>query len=126
VVGDWNGDGTTTIGVKRRSAWNLRNSNQAGPADLTFSYGLGCDLGFAGPGAITRGRGGKGLPAALRGTELSTVATTQNVVALTFDAGANAAAVPSILSTLDADALPGIIAELRRRGYGFVTIYDSI
>jgi hypothetical protein len=32
----------------------------------------------------------------------------------------------SILSTLDADALPGIIAELRRRGYGFVTIYDSI
>jgi peptidoglycan/xylan/chitin deacetylase (PgdA/CDA1 family) len=106
VVGDWNGDGTTTIGVKRRSAWSLRNSNQAGPADLSFSYGLGCDLGFAGPGAISRGRGGKGLPAALRGTELSTVATSQNVVALTFDAGANAAAVPSILSTLEANCVP--------------------
>jgi len=107
VVGDWNGDGTDTVGVKRRSAWTLRNSNTAGPADLTFSYGLGCDLGFAAPGAITRGRGGKGLPAALRGTELNTVATTQNVVALTFDAGANAAAVPSILSTLESNCVPG-------------------
>jgi hypothetical protein len=29
-------------------------------------------------------------------------------------------------STLDADDLPGIITELKRRGYGFVTIYDSI
>ena len=33
---------------------------------------------------------------------------------------------PTDGSTLDADALPGIIAELKRRGYGFVTIYDSI
>jgi peptidoglycan/xylan/chitin deacetylase (PgdA/CDA1 family) len=106
VVGDWNGDGTDTVGVKRRSSWTLRNSNTAGPADLTFSYGLGCDLGFAAPGAITRGRGGKGLPAALRGTELNTVATTQNVVALTFDAGANAGAVPSILSTLESNCVP--------------------
>jgi peptidoglycan/xylan/chitin deacetylase (PgdA/CDA1 family) len=106
VVGDWNGDGTDTVGVKRRSSWTLRNTNTAGPADLSFSYGLGCDLGFAAPGAITRGRGGKGLPAALRGTELTTVATTQKVVALTFDAGANADAVPSILSTLESNCAP--------------------
>jgi peptidoglycan/xylan/chitin deacetylase (PgdA/CDA1 family) len=106
LVGDWDGDGTTTVGGKRRSAWILRNSNSAGPADLTFSYGLGCDLGFAAPGTISRGRGGKGLPAALRGTELSVVATTRQVVALTFDAGANAAAVPSILSTLEAGCVP--------------------
>jgi peptidoglycan/xylan/chitin deacetylase (PgdA/CDA1 family) len=33
---------------------------------------------------------------------------------------------PTDGSTLDADALPTIIAELRQRGYGFVTIYDSI
>jgi len=106
LVGDWDGDGTTTVGVKRRSAWSLRNSNSAGPADLGFSYGLGCDLGFAAPGAITRGRGGKGLPAALRGTDLITLATSQPVVALTFDAGANADAVPSILSTLEAGCVP--------------------
>jgi peptidoglycan/xylan/chitin deacetylase (PgdA/CDA1 family) len=106
VVGDWDGDGTTTVGVKRRSAWMLRNANQAGPADLSFNYGVGCDLGFAGPGGITRGRGGKGLPASLRGTELSTLATTQQVVALTFDAGANANAVPSILATLEANCVP--------------------
>ena len=34
------------------------------------------------------------------------MATTQNVVALTFDAGANANAVPSILSTLEANCVP--------------------
>jgi peptidoglycan/xylan/chitin deacetylase (PgdA/CDA1 family) len=33
---------------------------------------------------------------------------------------------PTDGSTLDADAVPTIIAELKRRGYGFVTIYDSI
>jgi hypothetical protein len=33
---------------------------------------------------------------------------------------------PSDHSTLDADALPTIITELKRRGYGFVTIYQSI
>jgi peptidoglycan/xylan/chitin deacetylase (PgdA/CDA1 family) len=33
---------------------------------------------------------------------------------------------PSDHSTLDADALPTVIIELKRRGYGFVTIYQSI
>ena len=33
---------------------------------------------------------------------------------------------PTDGSTLDADALPTIISELKQRGYGFVTIYDSI
>jgi peptidoglycan/xylan/chitin deacetylase (PgdA/CDA1 family) len=33
---------------------------------------------------------------------------------------------PSDHSTLDADALPTVITELKRRGYGFVTIYQSI
>jgi hypothetical protein len=33
---------------------------------------------------------------------------------------------PTDGSTLDADALPTIVAELKRRGYGFVTIYGSI
>jgi peptidoglycan/xylan/chitin deacetylase (PgdA/CDA1 family) len=106
VVGDWDGDGTTTVGIKRRSSWQLRNSNQAGPPDVTFSYGLGCDLGFASPGIRTRDRGSKGLPAALRGRELSVLATTRNVVALTFDAGANADAVPSILATLEQNCVP--------------------
>ena len=106
VVGDWNGDGTTTIGVKRRSRWLLRNSNQAGAPGLDFPYGLGCDLGFASPGSRTRDRGGKGLPAALRGRELTVLDTGSNVVALTFDAGANADAVPSILATLERNCVP--------------------
>ena len=33
---------------------------------------------------------------------------------------------PDDRSTLDADALPGVIDELRARGYGFVTIADYL
>jgi peptidoglycan/xylan/chitin deacetylase (PgdA/CDA1 family) len=46
------------------------------------------------------------LPASLRGAEWDHVPTTQKVVALTFDAGANADGVPSILSTLEATNTP--------------------
>ncbi|SOC49532.1 Peptidoglycan/xylan/chitin deacetylase, PgdA/CDA1 family [Blastococcus aggregatus] len=40
------------------------------------------------------------VPPALRGQDLTVLPTSQRVVALTFDAGANAAALPSILATL--------------------------
>ncbi len=40
------------------------------------------------------------VPPALRGQDLTVLPTSQPVVALTFDAGANAAALPSILATL--------------------------
>jgi endoglucanase len=42
VVGDWNGDGKVTIGVFDSGGnWLLRNSNSAGPPDITpFHYGL--------------------------------------------------------------------------------------
>jgi peptidoglycan/xylan/chitin deacetylase (PgdA/CDA1 family) len=106
VVGDWDGDGTTTIGTKRGGGWLLRNANSAGGVDLTVNYGLGGDLGFAGPGAISRGRGGKGLPPWLQGTELTRLPTTSKLVALTFDAGANADGVPSILATLQRTGTP--------------------
>lgn len=48
VVGDWNGDGTTTIGVVRGNRWLLRNSNTAGPADLDFRYGDPADVPVVG------------------------------------------------------------------------------
>jgi peptidoglycan/xylan/chitin deacetylase (PgdA/CDA1 family) len=41
-----------------------------------------------------------GVPAAFAGREVTLIPTSRNVVALTFDAGANADAVPSILDTL--------------------------
>jgi peptidoglycan/xylan/chitin deacetylase (PgdA/CDA1 family) len=41
-----------------------------------------------------------GIPAGLWGKDIEVIPTSQRVVALTFDAGANADAVPSILSTL--------------------------
>ncbi len=46
------------------------------------------------------------LPASLRGAEWDHVPTSQKVVALTFDAGANADGVPSILRTLEATNTP--------------------
>src|SRR5262249_48937318 len=46
VVGDWDGNGTTTVGVARPDpvsntlTWYLRNSNSAGAPDITpFGYG---------------------------------------------------------------------------------------
>jgi hypothetical protein len=44
VVGDWNADGIETVGVKLGTQWSLRNTNTAGAANITFSYGLGNDL----------------------------------------------------------------------------------
>jgi hypothetical protein len=43
VYGDWNGDGTDTIGVRRGATWYLRNSNTAGAPDLVFVYGSASD-----------------------------------------------------------------------------------
>jgi peptidoglycan-N-acetylglucosamine deacetylase len=43
-----------------------------------------------------------GIPAALRGKDVEVIPTSQRVVALTFDAGANADGVTSILNTLSA------------------------
>jgi hypothetical protein len=49
IVGDWNGDGTDTAGVLRDNPptetyggyenWLVRNSNSAGPANTTFTFG---------------------------------------------------------------------------------------
>lgn len=58
------------------------------------------------PEAPTSAPDGTALPASLRGAEWSQIPTTQKVVALTFDAGANADGVPSILRTLQATNTP--------------------
>ena len=48
-----------------------------------------------------------GVPAALRGQDVEVVPTDQRVVALTFDAGGNAAGLEPILGTLAAEGVPG-------------------
>jgi hypothetical protein len=47
VAGDWNGDGTATVGVVDTSGqsspyavWMLRNSNTDGASDIQFAYGM--------------------------------------------------------------------------------------
>lgn len=46
VVGDWDGNGTDTIGIYRQSTgqFHLRNSNSAGAADISFYFGIPGDI----------------------------------------------------------------------------------
>jgi hypothetical protein len=44
VVGDWNGDGIDTIGVRSGTTWSFRNTNSAGPEDFNITYQLATDL----------------------------------------------------------------------------------
>lgn len=48
VVGDWDGNGTTTIGVYRNGSFYLRNSNTVGFANLVFAFGQPGDQPIAG------------------------------------------------------------------------------
>jgi hypothetical protein len=48
VVGDWDGNGTDTIGIYRNGTFFLRNSNSSGFADLQFPFGGPGDLPIAG------------------------------------------------------------------------------
>ena len=48
VAGDWDGNGTTTIGVYRAGTWFLRNDNSAGGVDLSFAWGAAGDVPVVG------------------------------------------------------------------------------
>ena len=48
VAGDWDGDGTTTIGVYRAGTWFLRNVNSGGGVDLSFPWGSAGDVPVVG------------------------------------------------------------------------------
>ena len=43
-MGDWNADGTDTVGVKSGVTWRLRNANSSGTAAITFDFGSANDL----------------------------------------------------------------------------------
>lgn len=96
VTGDWDGDGRTGVGIVRQNTWHLRQVASAGTAHAQFPYGRCGDTFLAGRSARTI----PGVPTSVRGTEWTTLPTSQRVVALTFDAGGNAAGLSSILDTL--------------------------
>lgn len=48
LIGDWDGDGIDTIGVRRGTTFFLRNANTAGPADARFTYGEASDQPLVG------------------------------------------------------------------------------
>lgn len=59
------------------------------------------------------------VPPALRGVDIERIPTSNQVVALTFDAGANAAGLPRILDTLKAQQVPGTFFLTGRFAEGF-------
>jgi hypothetical protein len=48
VVGDWNGDGVSSIGVVRGNQWLLRNSNNTGNPEIVFTFGEPGDIPVVG------------------------------------------------------------------------------
>ncbi len=48
IVGDWDGNGTATIGIYRNGKFYLRNENTIGFADLVFAFGAPGDQPVAG------------------------------------------------------------------------------
>jgi hypothetical protein len=48
LVGDWDGNGTWTPAAVRAGVWALRNTNSAGPADVTVRFGQAGDRYLAG------------------------------------------------------------------------------
>jgi hypothetical protein len=48
VTGDWDNNGTDTIGVYRNGSFYLRNANTNGFADLIFGLGIPGDMPIAG------------------------------------------------------------------------------
>jgi peptidoglycan/xylan/chitin deacetylase (PgdA/CDA1 family) len=102
VTGDWNGDGRTGIGVIRGATWHLKDVPGPGSANRSSVYGRCGDAALSTHSARTE----PGVPPSMRGTEWTALPTEQRVVALTFDAGANADGVASILSTLRSTGTP--------------------
>jgi peptidoglycan/xylan/chitin deacetylase (PgdA/CDA1 family) len=102
VVGDWNGDGLDTIGIFRAGAWHLRNTISGGSPDRLFYYGRQ-------PGDVPAvwKQVQTTVPASLQGSEWSRLPTTRKVVALTFDAGANADGIPKIMAALQSNGVAG-------------------
>ena len=43
-VGDWDGNGTDTLALRRGNTFHIRNSNSSGGADLVLSYGRPSDV----------------------------------------------------------------------------------
>ena len=48
VTGDWDGNGTASIGVFRNGIWYLRNTNTPGGVDSVFAYGSAGDVPLTG------------------------------------------------------------------------------
>ncbi|WP_125772662.1 hypothetical protein [Antribacter gilvus] len=48
LVGDWDGDGTDTLGVRRAQMYYLTNGTTGGTADITFAYGKPDDVVLVG------------------------------------------------------------------------------
>jgi len=90
-AGDWDGNGTDTLAVRRGNTYYLRYSLASGPADKAFSYGRATDTTFVGDwngdGVDTLGVRRAPAPRHLRPPGCSTAAPTRNGWASTSPRG---------------------------------------
>jgi peptidoglycan/xylan/chitin deacetylase (PgdA/CDA1 family) len=115
--------------ARRHPAAPPSNASPVAPAAPTTAAGPSATAAPSSPRPVptrtTPGPAGTtaaDVPAGLRGKDIEVIPTSQRVVALTFDAGANADAVPAILKTLAAN---GIRATFFLTGR-FATDYPSM
>ena len=90
----------------RGTTWYLRNGDTSGVANVSFGYGSAFDIGLSTASTLIRDRGGPPLSPSLAGRNVTVLPTGNHVVALTFDAGANAAGLPKIFSALQGACVP--------------------
>jgi peptidoglycan/xylan/chitin deacetylase (PgdA/CDA1 family) len=77
-------------------------SASAGPSSALSSSSPTSSVTFVAPTVAP-----SGVVATYAGKDITKLPTTQHVIALTFDAGANADAIPEILATLKSEGVPG-------------------
>ena len=92
--------GRSAATPQRRPAGRIENGQ---PAAMTRSAS---PTAQPGPGSSPARSGAPPVTGQLAGRDWTRIPTRRHIVALTFDAGANADGVPSILATLQRDGLP--------------------
>ena len=96
--GQASGAGRSTSSASRSTTTSPPESSTPPPADTTAPPPGSASV--PPPSPAPPPAPGAAFPAELRGQDVTAIPTSQKLVALTFDAGANSAGLPSILATL--------------------------
>jgi matrixin len=108
VTGDWDGNGTDTIGVYRAGSFLLRNSNTVGFADLAFAFGSSGDQPIAGD---------------WNGDGIDTIGVYRRTTFTFYLRNSNTAGPADIVFSLGAPGDIGIAGDWTKKGYDTVGVF---